>query len=226
MKKILLALLSTTILLFMAGCGDTTKMPDATADIPANSAQPQKSDNNGARALIAYFTVPEADGTDTSAGASRVSDNGEVFGNTQYIAQLIQDATGGDLFEIKTVQNYPDSHQPLLDFAYNELRDDARPELESHIENLADYDVIFIGYPNWNADLPMPLYTFFEEYDFSGKKIIPFVTHGGSGFSGTVRTISELQPNAEVVSNGLSVSRNNVAKANDDVVSWLQGLGF
>ena len=79
MKKILLALLSTTILLFMAGCGDTTKMPDATADIPANSAQPQKSDNNGARALIAYFTVPEADGTDTSAGASRVSETRSIL---------------------------------------------------------------------------------------------------------------------------------------------------
>ncbi|GFI45150.1 hypothetical protein IMSAGC019_00460 [Lachnospiraceae bacterium] len=72
-------------------------------------------------------------------------------------------------------------------------------------------------YPNWNADLPMPLYTFFEEYDFSGKTIIPFVTHGGSGFSGTIRTIQELEPDATVVEAGLSVSRNSVANAQDDV---------
>lgn len=226
MKKIILALLSTTMLLSMAGCGNNTEMPNTTADTQVNSEQQQKTDNSEARVLITYFTVPETDGTDTSAGASRVSDNGEVYGNTQYIAQLIQNATGGDLFEIKTVQDYPDTHQPLLDFAYNELRDDARPELETQIENLDDYDVIFIGYPNWNADLPMPLYTFFDEYDFSGKKIIPFVTHGGSGFSATVRTIAELEPNADVVSNGLSVSRNNITKANDDVISWVQSLGF
>ena len=72
-------------------------------------------------------------------------------------------------------------------------------------------------YPNWNADLPMPLYTFFEEYDFSGKTIIPFVTHGGSGFSGTIRTIQELEPDATLVEAGLSVSRNSVANAQDDV---------
>ena len=80
------------------------------------------------------------------------------------------------------------------------------------------------GYPNWNADLPMPLYTFFEEYDFSGKTIIPFVMHGGSGFSGTVSTIQKLQPDATVVENGLSVSRNSVADAQDEVKAWTESL--
>lgn len=77
--------------------------------------------------------------------------------------------------------------------------------------------MIFLGYPNWNADLPMPLYTFLEQYDFSGKTIIPFTTHGGSGFSRTVQTISEMQPGATVVSDGLSISRNSVAGAESDV---------
>lgn len=76
------------------------------------------------------------------------------------------------------------------------------------------------GFPNWNADMPMPLYTFFEEYDFAGKTIIPFVTHGGSGFSGTVRTIRNMEPDAVVVEAGLSVSRNSVAKAQADVKAW------
>lgn len=176
--------------------------------------------------MIAYFSVPETDGTDTSASASRVADGGEVYGNTQYIAQLIQEGTGGDLFEIRTVQEYPGTHQELLDYAYNELREDARPELESKIENLDNYDTIFIGYPNWNAELPMPMYTFFEEYDFSGKTIIPFVTHGGSGFSRTVSTIEELEPDASVVSDGLSVSRNSAADARDTVSEWIQGLNL
>lgn len=108
--------------------------------------------------------------------------DGEVLGNNQYIAQLIQQEVGGDLFRIETVQEYPGSHEPLLEFAYNELSENARPELATQIENLDSYSVIFLGYPNWNADLPMPLYTFLEQYDFSGKTIIPFTTHGGSGF--------------------------------------------
>lgn len=122
------------------------------------------------------------------------------------------------------MQEYPGSHSPLLEFAYNEKSENARPELSSHIENFDEYDVVFVGYPNWNADLPMPLYTFFEEYDFGGKTIIPFVTHGGSGFSSTVRTIRELEPNASVTDNNLSVSRNNVPDAEEDVKRWAESL--
>ena len=161
---------------------------------------------------------------DTVAGASRVVVDGEVLGNNQYIAQLIQGETGGDLFRIETVQEYPGSHDPLLEFAYNELTENARPELATQIENPDRYDVIFLGYPNWNADLPMPLYTFLESYDFSGKTIIPFTTHGGSGFSRTIQTIQELQPNATVVEDGLSISRNSVAEAQSDVTDWVAGL--
>ena len=86
--------------------------------------------------------------------------------------------------------------------------------------------MVFLGYPNWNADLPMPLYTFLEEYDFAGKTIIPFATHGGSGFSRTIRTIQELQPEATVIENGLSISRNNVPNAQNDVSEWIAELGY
>lgn len=194
----------------------------STAD--STETMPSDSNNEGSKILIAYFTVPETDGVDTVAGASRVVKNGEVLGITQYIAGIIQDTLGGDLFKIETVQEYPSSHSPLLDFAYNEKNNNARPELSSHIENFDEYDVVFVGYPNWNADLPMPLYTFFEEYDFGGKTIIPFVTHGGSGFSSTVRTIRDLEPNASVTENNLSVSRNNVPDAEEDVRRWAESL--
>lgn len=180
----------------------------------------------GGNILIAYFSVMETDGVDTVAGASRVAVNGEVLGNNQYIAQIIKQQVGGDLFSIETVQEYPTTHEPLLEFAYVEKADNARPELATHIENPDNYDVIFLGFPNWNADLPMPLYTFLEEYDFSGKTIIPFTTHGGSGFSRTIQTIEELQPGAEVITDGLSISRDSVSGAESEVIDWINELNL
>lgn len=204
--------------------GDETDAPEeeATGSDSEQGDSPSASSN----ILIAYFSVPETDGVDAVAGASRVVVDGEVLGNTQYIAQLIQQQTGGDLFRIETVQEYPGSHDPLLEFAYNERAEGARPELAAQMENLDSYDIVFLGYPNWNADLPMPLYTLLEQTDLSGKTIVPFTTHGGSGFSRTIQTIQELQPNATVVSDGLSISRNSVAQAEGDVASWVSGLGL
>lgn len=184
------------------------------------------TDTGSGNILVAYFSVMETDGVDTVSGASRVAVDGEALGNNQYIAQIIQQQTGGDLFSIETVQEYPTTHEPLLEFAYGEKADNARPELATQIENPDSYDVIFLGFPNWNADLPMPLYTFLEEYDFSGKTIVPFTTHGGSGFSRTIQTIAELQPDAEVISDGLSISRDSVSGAKSQVIGWVNGLGL
>ena len=212
---------------------DTAEQPQAGDETGAPTEETTGSDSEqgdsaaaSSNILIAYFSVPETDGVDAVAGASRVVVDGEVLGNTQYIAQLIQQQTGGDLFRIETVQEYPGSHDPLLEFAYNERAEGARPELAEQMENLDSYDIVFLGYPNWNADLPMPLYTLLEQTDLSGKTIVPFTTHGGSGFSRTIQTIQELQPNATVVSDGLSISRNSVAQAEGDVASWVSGLGL
>lgn len=221
MKKTMAMLLSAIMILSLSACGSRSQSGGSSsgADSPTISTE----DGN---VLVAYFSVPETDGVDTVSGASRVVVDGEVLGNTQYIAQLIHQETGGDLFRIETVQDYPGSHDALLDYAYNELSENARPELASQIENPDNYDVIFLGYPNWNSDLPMPLYTFLEEYDFSGKTIIPFTTHGGSGLSRTVQTIQELQPDAAVVESGLSISRNNVPDAQSEVSDWIAGLNI
>lgn len=253
MKKLTAILLSALVVLSLAACGNSnqntventpaeteaatpTAEPndssteestvESTDDKTENAETSDTAEAGSGNILIAYFSVMETDGVDTVAGASRVAVNGEVLGNNEYIAQIIQRETGGDLFAIKTVQDYPITHDPLLEFAYNEKADNARPELAAQIENLDSYDVIFLGYPNWNADLPMPLYTFLEEYDFSGKTIIPFTTHGGSGFSRTIQTISELQPGAAVISDGLSISRNSVSAAESDVIAWVNGLNL
>ena len=224
--KQLFSALTAAALLALTACGQAAADPapdPQTAQSTAPSAGTDPADT-GANVLIAYFTVPETDDVDTVSSASRVATDNGVVGNTQFIAQAIQQAVGGDLFAIETVQQYPGTHDELLDFAYNELREYARPELASQIENLDDYDTIFLGYPNWNSDLPMPLYTFLESYDFSGKTIIPFVTHGGSGFSRTVSTIQELQPEAAVIEDGLSISRGDVADAAQQAMEWASSL--
>ncbi len=240
-KKGLIAVIAVIVIIALAFAGYNiyrypamfrssadNSLNDSRVEEPAEpeTTEPEtaETDANGGNILIAYFSVMETDGVDAVASASRVVVNGEVLGNNQYIAQLIQQETGGDLFSVETVQEYPTTHDPLLEFAYEEKADNARPELATQIENPYSYDVIFLVYPNWNADLPMPLYTFLEKYDFSGKTIIPFTTHGGSGFSRTIQTISELQPNATVISDGLSISRNSVSGAESDVADWLNGI--
>ena len=218
----------------LTGCGNkalqTESLPASTAASAVNEAAVEKTEQTtpatGGKVLIAYFSVMETDGVDTVGGASRVVSAGNLFGNNEYVAQLIQQETGGDVFAIETVQDYPTTHQPLLEFGHAEQASGTMPELATHIENFDDYDTVFIGFPIWNADLPMPLYSFFEEYDFSGKTIIPFTVHGGSGFAGTRQTIAELEPGAVIVDDGLSISRNSVAEAEASVVDWVRGLGL
>jgi flavodoxin len=176
--------------------------------------------------LIAYFTMPESDGVDAVSGASRVVVDGIVSGNVQFVANYIQKVVSGDLFAIRTVQAYPGSHRPLLEAAQNEQNTNARPRLATHIPDLQNYDTIFLGYPIWWYDLPMPLYSFLEEYDFAGKTIIPFTVHGGSRLSGTVEKIIRLEPQAAVIEEGLEIFRNDVVRSERDIIAWLRRLGM
>ena len=178
--------------------------------------------------LVAYFSVPEGvdiSGIDAVAGASIVVRDGEKLGNTEYVAELIQKTVGGDLFRIETVEDYPLDHDPLVDQAADEQDEDARPQLVSHIENIDQYETVLLGYPNWWGDMPMPLYSFLEEYDLGGKTIIPFITHGGSRASRTVDTISELEPEARIFRDPLVISRDDVADSEKTVTDWAKGLG-
>lgn len=137
---------------------------------------------------------------------------------------MIHDRVGGDLYSIDTSVEYPNT--TIIDFAAEEQDRGDRPELLNHIENLDDYDTIFIGYPLWWYDLPMVMYSFFDEYDFSGKTIVPFCTHNGSRFSGTIGTIEELEPNATVIEDGFTVNERDVGQSAEDVAEWLARLGL
>ena len=250
MKKRIAAWMITTIFaLTVAGCSqdnssgqaadssntqeetdgaNAQEAPEDTGDTASSdTGTAQEGQSESSNVLIAYFSVPEdvdTEGIDANAGASIVVRDGQVMGNLEYMANVIQQTIGGDLFRIETVEEYPLDHEPLVDQAAEEQDEEARSELSTQIENPDQYDTILLGYPNWWGDMPMALYTFLEEYDFSGKTIIPFTAHGGSGFSDTVDTIAELQPDAEVSEEGLSISRNDVADAQEEISSWAQGL--
>ncbi|MDE6149991.1 MAG: flavodoxin [Ruminococcus sp.] len=188
-----------------------------------NSEERSEPADESRKTLVAYFTLPE-DGSDADAGASRViTADGEIQGNVEYFAKIIAKETGADIFQIETIQEYPRTHEPLVDQADEERDNGARPELATHIENLDDYDTIFIGFPIWWYDMPMAMNTFFEEYDFSGKIIVPFSSHGGSGFSTSIDDIAEYEPNSEILE-GFTVERNEVPDSADDLKAWIAGL--
>lgn len=186
-------------------------------------AQTKTSSNS--KTLVVYFSLPEPAGQ--AKENSSVEMKGRTMGNTEYVASVIASEVNTNQFRIETVQKYPiNNHQTLIDQAKKEQRENFRPELVGKIENLEQYDVIFLGYPNWWADLPMALYTFLEQNDFSGKKIIPFCTHGGSGLSRTVSTITRLQPKATVEKNALSIYRTDVEESEGTIKSWLNKIGY
>lgn len=155
---------------------------------------------------------------------STVVIDGEVLGNTQYVANVIQEQTGGDIYRIEPKTPYPTKHATLIDFAKTEQSNNERPEIKDFIQDITQYDTVFIGYPIWWSDMPMILYSFLDTYDFSGKRIIPFSTHGGSGFANTIKTITELEANANVLQDGFTISRDDVQNAEDDIITWIRNL--
>lgn len=200
---------------------------ESVSEEPA--AEEPAEEGSGTNMLVAYFSYAEnaalPDGVDASASASIQTWNGETTGNTGVVAAMIAEAAGADLFSIQTVEQYPDSYDATIDQGQEEQRADARPELATHVENLDDYDVIFLGFPNWWGDMPMAMYSFLDEVDLSGKTIVPFVTSGGSGFSNTINTIESMESGA-TVQKGLSISGSSAVNAQDQVTEWLSGLGY
>lgn len=238
-RRFLIMLAVVMIISMFTGCGSasvknnqTTKndSTEKSSDIDSSSnavTEAVQNNTDNENILIAYFSVPEnvdTDGIDANSGASIVVKNKDVLGNMQYMAMTIQEAIGGELFRIETTEEYPLEHETLVNQTKEEQNEDARPELAIHIENVEQYNIIFLGYPNWWGDMPQPLYTFLEEYDFSGKTIIPFNSHGGSGFSNTIEEIKKLQPNATVKDDGLSISRNDVADSEQEITDWAKGF--
>lgn len=219
MKKIISLFMVLTVVLSLAACSTNQSPGESTPEESSsqtNESTPTPSNTNG-KNLVVYFSMPD------NVDDSTVVIDGETLGNTQYMAYVIQETVGADIFRIEPETSYPTDHDKLVDIAREEQSNNARPAIKDTIENFDTYENIFVGYPNWWGDMPMILYSFFDEYDFSGKTIIPFNTHGGSGFSGTISTIKELEPNAEVL-DGKSISRNDIQDAEQEIVDWVNSL--
>lgn len=170
-----------------------------TGNVIGNVAQ-QTENTEAGNVLIAYFSWG---------------------GNTEGIAEEIQSQTGEDLFEIIPVHPYSDGYNTVLEEAQRDQNEQARSELEDHVENMEQYDTILLGYPNWWASIPMPIASFLEEYDFSGKTIVPFCSHGGGRFGQSLTAITKLAPKAQM-GEGLSVHYSGGSSLSDDIADWLK----
>ncbi len=215
---VLIVVLPAAVFALNMGGVRTRLQADSAAEVPV-----QSTDSN---ILVVYFAEAENSEVDTISSASVTVVDKVAKGRIRALADMIGDATGGDLFSIQTSTKYPGNGRKLVEYAQEEQDQDARPELTAHIKNLEQYDTVFVGFPTWWYDLPQVMYSFFDEYDLSGKTIVPFNSANGSRFSGTIGTIQKLEPEAQVIENGLSVDEGDVAEARTQVNDWLKELGY
>lgn len=205
MKQILTVILLGVMLFSLSGCQSSSASETSSTDESSiKPAPPTTATSTGKKVLVAYFSYS---------------------GNTRNIAHQISATLQGDLFEIQTVNPYPKDYDDCVAQAKEELRSNARPQLTNKVTNMDDYDTIFIGYPNWWGTMPMAMFTFLEEYNFSGKTIIPFCTHEGSRMGRSETDLAKLVPNASL-QKGLAIRGSNVSSASRDINSWLKALGM
>lgn len=197
MKKLLGIFMAVFMTFTLSACSSKAKQES----VPTEDKQVQSTNS---KSLVVYFSWS---------------------GNTKKIASTIANETNADTFRIVVKDSYPDDYDKVVDQAKQEQKDNIRPELSTHMDNLSQYDTIFIGYPNWWGDMPMALYSFFDEYDLSGKTLIPFCTHGGSGLSDTVNSINEQEPNATILE-GIAIKDDSVDKSDTNVTEWLNKLNI
>lgn len=174
------------------------------------SAFAQKS-----KAIVIFFS---------HAGENYSVGNIEV-GNTKIVADYITEVTGADQFEVVAVKSYDMPYNKLIDVAKKEQQAGEKPTFKGKIDNLADYDIVFVGTPIWWGTFPQVMFTFFDTYDLSGKKVYPFSTHEGSGLGSIVRDLRRIYPKADI-QKGFSIYGHDVRTGKDKVTKWLAGIGF
>jgi len=200
MKKIILAAMAALLLVSLAASGVQSAEAAGTNKI-----------------LIACFSRA---GENYSVGTVKK-------GNTQIIAEMIAEKTGGAMFRIETAKPYPDNYKECVEVARKELAANARPQLKADAANFDSYATIFIGYPIWCGEMPMAVYSFIEKHNFAGKTVVPFCTNEGSGLAGTEQELKSVCKGAKVLK-GLAVrgatAQNSQNEARGEVTDWLKGL--
>lgn len=202
MKKIIVY-----FLMVLPGMGQTSYAQDHKAKTTMNIEQ---------KVLVAFFSR-----ADENYGVGYIEK-----GNTHIVADMIAEQTQGESFHIETETPYAKAYKTCVETAKREKESNARPAIKGDVA-VEDYDVIFIGYPNWWGDMPMAVYTFIEKHNWQGKIVIPFCTHEGSGFSGTERKIETACKGATLLK-GLaiqgSIAQNSKERAKQSVIDWLKKL--
>lgn len=192
-------------------------------EIPPSEAPVSGADG---RTLIAYFSlwgnVDEPEGIDATTSASIVISSSR-FGTTEYVARMIQEETGGELYLIETAKPYPADFQAVIDQNHEETANGIRPELKESSLELSGYDTVFLGYPVWATDVPQAIRSFLEQNDLSGKTVIPFCTHDGYGAGRSYSTVREVS-GADTLS-GLAIEAKDVPNAKGTVAAWLEETG-
>lgn len=163
--------------------------------------------------LILYFS--RAGNNYSNEGIKNIE-----IGNTEVIANYIKEFTDADMFKIEPLNEYPLDYMECTELAKEELNNNVRPELKEYLNDIDDYDIIYLGFPNWWNTLPMAVWTQLEKLDFEGKIIKPFVTHEGSGFGRSEKDIKKLCKGAEI-RKGLSIQGSLVDNSKDKVKTWL-----
>ena len=243
MKRPVALLVLLTLLCSLTVCGgnptsqsisdvpESSQNAEEIPDTPLNTDPPTVSQSSGetgnSNILIAYFTWadntvvedPSSVDVDATTSASVLAP-----GNAAKLASWIQQEVGGDLHSIVVEEPYSSDYDQCLDRAADEKADNARPALASHVDNMEDYDIVFLGFPNWWYTLPMPVLTFVEEYDWSGKTVVPFVTHGTGGLSSTIRDLTAALPEDVTILEPIGVYRPEVDASQSAIQEWIAGL--
>lgn len=246
-RRILAAFLICMVLAFLTACGggekekaetktttgtsastdETTQEAKNESDSEEKTAAEDVTQSNPGQpengSIVVYFgrvgNTDFPDNIDASSSASIQADNGEIKGNAQMIAEWIAEEAGCDTSEILVTDSYPVDYDETVDQARDEQNEGTKPALKTDI-NVDGYDTVYLVFPNWWGDLPMPVYSFFDACDLSGKKINVFITHEGSGFSSTIDTIKELEPEAKVTE-GIAVQGGSVTEEEENIRQWV-----
>jgi len=223
MKRLTAIITAACMAFSLSACGNvqnsTSNQTESKATVSSNTAKA------GGKAISVYFSrvgnTEFPDDVDAISSATLNRKNGELKGNAQLIAEWAADEAGCETFEIVTEESYPSDYDQTVDFAKEEQTQNKRPALKNALKNVENYNTVYLTFPNWWADMPMAVYSFFDSYDFSGKTINVFITHEGSGFSRTIDTIRELEPNA-VVTEAVAVRGGNVSNEENTIREWVK----
>ena len=225
MRRKILAAICISMVLGAVGCSSSGGAEEEAAEtMPENITEntvAEESERNSSpgKILVAYFSWADnavlEDDVDAVTSPSVIPP-----GNVQQLAGWVQEETGGDLFTIRVTDPYPSDWDECLDRANEERGENARPELEEQVENLEEYDTVFLGYPNWWYGAPMPLLTFLEENDLSGKQVYLFCSHGTGGLAQSVEQITEAAPDAVISDNIFDCYEEDAASSQEEIQSW------